>query len=49
MQTDRDVARLKISSDTAIRDLMVMERILYQTQESSRLHSQTVSPVAAVW
>ncbi|RSL44975.1 hypothetical protein CEP54_014471 [Fusarium duplospermum] len=48
MQTDRDVARLKISSDTAIRDLIVMERILYQIQENSRLHSQTVSHVAAI-
>ncbi|KAM0420888.1 hypothetical protein ACHAPT_011277 [Fusarium lateritium] len=42
------MARLKISSDTAIRDLIVMERILYQTQENSRLHSQTVSPIAAI-
>ncbi|KAF4472815.1 hypothetical protein FALBO_296 [Fusarium albosuccineum] len=48
MQTDRDVVRLKISSDTAIRDLIVMERILYQTQENSRLRPQAVSPVAAV-
>lgn len=43
------MARLKISTDTIIRDLAVMESILYRTRESPRLQSQGWSPTAALW
>ncbi|OBS23119.1 hypothetical protein FPOA_03678 [Fusarium poae] len=47
-QTDTDMTRLKICTDTAIRDLTVMENILRRTQENPKLQSQPWSHTAAI-
>jgi hypothetical protein len=47
-QTDTDMTRLKICTDTAIRDLTVMENILRRAQENPKLQSQPWSHTAAI-
>jgi hypothetical protein len=43
------MTRPKICTDTAIRDLTVMENILRRTQENPKLQSQPWSHTAAIW
>jgi hypothetical protein len=47
-QTRRDLARLKICTDTAIRDLRVMENILTFTKEKPNLQPQPLSSAAFI-
>ncbi|UZP36824.1 hypothetical protein NXS19_004640 [Fusarium pseudograminearum] len=46
-RTQRDMVRLKICTDTALRDLNVMESILLCTQENQKVQPQSLSPTAA--
>ncbi|EKJ77468.1 hypothetical protein FPSE_02341 [Fusarium pseudograminearum CS3096] len=43
---ERDMVRLKVCTDTALRDLAVMENILLCTQENQKTQSQPFSPTA---